>query len=317
MDTEVGSEPSRSHRREGTIVVLCLFGLLLIGTALEFSRERLSVSALADPDAPMLLQEGQSLDLGGQVDELTSDGVSPTSGIWTVDSSEEATTVQPRFPRRGTAVRLFTPGGPPDAVDVATWTRQTGVCAFLIRAFRDGRVSVDVRRTSGGSRVELLQTAPLPRPAGSQRTLQLGRWSGARDDLFVIDRDLPGGTMRVRVLSGESDFKSTVLDVPVSKGAGFDRGEWALDLLDVTGSGRSDLVFSTRYADTGTGQTEVHVLNAQTNYSGFLFQLPTEVDAAGTSGRRSLTVLLRRQPHWVLVDARTGRARAYPLAAPR
>jgi hypothetical protein len=126
MDTEVGSEPSRSHRREGTIVALCLFGLLLIGTALEFSRERLSVAALADPDAPMLLQEeGQSLDLGGQVDELISDGVSPTSSIRSVDSSEEATTVQPRFPRRGTAVRLLTPGGPPDAVDVATWTRQT------------------------------------------------------------------------------------------------------------------------------------------------------------------------------------------------
>jgi hypothetical protein len=123
--------------------------------------------------------------------------------------------------------------------------------------------------------------------------------------------------MRVRVLSGESDFKSTVLDVPVSEGSGFDRGEWALDLLDVTGSGRSDLVFTTRSADTGSGQTEVHVLDAQTKYSGFLFQLPTEVDAAGTSGRRSLTVLLRRQPHWVLVDARTGRARAYPLAAPR
>lgn len=52
MDTEVGSEPSRSHRREGTIVALCLFGLLLIGTALEFSRERLSVAALTDPDAP-------------------------------------------------------------------------------------------------------------------------------------------------------------------------------------------------------------------------------------------------------------------------
>lgn len=125
MDTEVGSEPSRSHRREGTIVALCLFGLLLIGTALEFSRERLSVAALADPDAPMLLQEGQSLDLGGHVDELISDGVSPTSSIWSVDSSEEATTVQPRSPRRGTAVRLLTPGGPPDAVDVATWARQT------------------------------------------------------------------------------------------------------------------------------------------------------------------------------------------------
>lgn len=298
-------------------MALCLFGLLLIGTALEFSRERPSVAALADPDAPMLLQEGQSLDLGGQVDELTSDGVSPTSGIWSVDSSEEATTVQPRFPRRGTAVRLLTPGGPPDAVDVATWTQQVGVCAFLIRAFRDGRISVDVRPRSGGSRIALLRTARLPRSAGSQRTLQVGRWSGARADLFVIDRSLPDRTMRIRVLSGESDFKKTVLDVSVPQGAGFDRREWALDLLDVTGSGRSDLIFTTRSAGTGSGQTEVHVLDARTNYSRFLLQLPTEVDDARTPGRRFLTVLLRRQPHWVLVDARTGRARAYPLAAPR
>ncbi|MDQ3611283.1 MAG: hypothetical protein M4D85_06690 [Actinomycetota bacterium] len=314
MDTEVGSEPSRSHRREGTIVALCLFGLLLIGTALEFSRERQSVADVGERAGPML---GESLDLGGRVDNLVSDGVSPTSGIWSVESSEAATTVGPRFPRRGPAVRLNTPGGSPDAVDIATCPKQTGVCAFLIRASRDGRLSVDVRRTSGGPRIELLRTARLPRPADSQRTLQVGRWSGDRADLFVIDRDLPDGTMRVRVLSGESDFKSSLLDVVVPQREGFDRRSWALDLVDVTGSGRSDLVFTTRFAATGTGQTEVHVLDARANYSRYLFQLLTDLDAAEASGRRFLTVLRRRQPLWVPIDARTGRARAYLLAAPR
>ncbi len=311
----MGSGPSPLRRREGTIVALCLFGLVLIGTALEFSRERLSVAALPDRDVPMLLQESQSLDLGGRVDKLASDGASPTSGIWSVDSSEAATTVRSQFPGQGPTVRLTTTGGPPDAIDVATWTQQTGVCAFLVRASGDGRLSVDVRRTPGGSRIALLRTAGLPRAAGSQRMVQVGRWSGARADLFVVDRGRPDGTTRVRVLSGESDFKSTVLDVPLPRRARFDGGEWDLDLLDVTGSGRSDLVFTTRSADTGSDQAEVHVLDAQTNYSRFLIQLPTDVDDAGTSRSRFLTVLLRRQPHWVVIDARTDRARAYPLAA--
>lgn len=325
---------AKSRQRQGMIVAVCLFGLLVTGAVLEFTRERkpagdainavttpavavnqaFAAPVLRDPGVPVPLQRIQSLNLGTAVTNVVSDGLSPTSGLWNVDTSTDGTTMRALFPRPGQPVTLPTAGAP-DAVDAARWTRETGVCAFLIRESRDGRLMVDVRRLSSGAVAGRFETARARRPEGSERTLQVGRWSGPRADLFILDRGRPNDTMQVRVLSGESGFEDVVLSVIVQQGMGFGRRNWNVDLADVAGSGRSDIVFTTRFENTGSGRTEVHALAAQTNYSRFLLQVSTTADAESIAGRRFVTVLRRRQPSWILVNGSNGRAGVYPLAA--
>lgn len=307
-------EGRTSRQRHGDIIALCLFALLVTGAILEFTRERQAADTAQgrDPGVAVPLRPTQSLDLGESLANVVSDDASPTSGLWSIDPGPAATTVRALAPRAGPAVRLQTDGAP-DAYDVARWRADAGVCAFLIRDGSQGRLTVDVRQLPSGGRIGLFQTPRVLRPPGSQRTLLMGQWSGSRADLFVLDRSRADDTMQVRVLSGESGFKSVVLAVVVPQP--FDRKDWWVDLADVAGSGRSDIVMTTRFTNTTSRRVEVHALAAQANYSRYLLQVTTTAAATPVAGRRALVVLRRRQPSWLLFNVNTGRGASYPLAA--
>jgi hypothetical protein len=332
-------------RREGWAVAVGLLVVLLAGAALEFSRDRqpavaggaatahrsgasivhdalgrLDAPVLADPGVPVPLRAGAPISLGDRgapvAGAVTDDRVD--SAVWAVRSADRTTTLRRLVPAPGPARRIPTTRRP-EAVDVAAFSRRVGPAAVLVTPGARETLHVDVWRLSGRGRLPALvgryDTAALARPAGSQRTVMAARWSGPRADLFVLDRAGPGGTMRIRVLSGETNFRSVVLSVDVARAGGFDRRRWSVDLQDVAGSGRADLIFTSRTAATGTGRIEVHVLAAQTNYSRYLLQVPTAHPAEAMTGHRGFAIRVKGQAQWLLVDVARGIAVPHPLIA--
>lgn len=324
--------------RAGWAIALGLFALLLLGTALEFSRDRAGIpaerpngaslvrDAMRALDAPVLSNPGVKIPLaaeaaimldagGGDLNGVLSDDRGE-SGIWSVDSKASSTTLRRLAPDRGPALRLPT-AERPDSVDVAEFSSRVGLAATLVYARPDGSLHIDVWRLSGTapSVVGRYDTPALQRPAASQRTVMLGHWAGPRADLYVLDRAGRAGDMQVRVLSGEAGFRSMLLSVIIARGNGFDRREWGVDLQDLAGSGRSDIVFTSRTRSTGSGRIEVHALAAQTNFSRYLLQLPTSRSAAEMAGHRALAIRRQGQAQWLLVDVATGVALPHPLVA--
>ena len=331
--------PERAPRA-GWVVAVGLFVLLLAGAAVEFSRERRASPAVAAPaggtspvtralrdlDAPVIRQPGVTVPLrartsvalgvrGAALGRVLSDD-RPDSGVWSARSTASATTLRRLAPDRGRPLRLPT-AQRPDAVDVAQLGPRAGLAAALVDGEADDSLRLDVWRLSGPSPALAgrYDTPRLPRLPGSRRTVLLGRWSGPTADLFVLDRASRTRTMQVRVLAGEAGFRSTILSVTLARGDGFDPREWDVDLQDLTGAGRSDIVFTSRDSATGSGNAEVHALAAVTNFSRYLLQVPTSQPAARMAGQRALVVLARGQPQWLLVNPATGSAVAHPLLA--
>lgn len=321
-------------------MAVSLLALLLLGAALEFSRERREVpkvaetsggsrlvqEALRDLDTPVIRETGVSIPLqaktpfslgarGRPLDGLISDD-RPDSGVWSAESTASTTTLRRLAPDRGGLLRLPTPARP-DAIDVAQFSSQIGLAAVLVNGRSDGSLHVDVWRVSGSARSLLgrYDTPAIPRAEGSQRTVLLGRWSGPKADLFVLDRASRNAVMEVRVLAGESDFRSTAFSIRLDRAKGFDRRLWAVDLQDLAGSGRSDIVFTSRGGTTGSGNIEVHALSGQTNFSRYLLQVPTSRPVASMAGHRALVIHARGQAEWLFVDVATGLAIAHPLLA--
>jgi hypothetical protein len=326
--------------REGWAVAIGLFVLLLAGAALEFSRER-QATAAATPqlpgaslvhlslralDAPVIVNPGVAVPLhaeapiplgasGGPVAQsVTDDRVN--SGVWSVQSTDSSTTMRRLYPDTGPLRRLSTTVRP-DAVDVAAFTTRVGPVAVLVNAQPDDALHLDLWRLSGAapSLVGRYDTPALARSTGSQRTVMAAHWSGPRMDLFVVDRAGPSGSMQIRVLSGETRFRSVVFSITLRRAGGFDRARWSADLQDVAGSGRSDLVFTSRKPGTGSGRIEVHVLAAQTNFSRYLLQVPTGHPAAEMEGHRALVIRRNGQATWLLVDIAKGTAVPHQLIA--
>ena len=339
--TTVGEARSGARAaREGWAVAIGLLSLLLVGAALEFSRERqatatvtprlpgaslvhrslraLDAPVIADPGVAVPLQAEAPIALGASgesvAQSVTDDRVN--SGVWAVQSTDSNTTVRRLFPDSGPLRRISTTVRP-DAVDVAAFTTPVGPVAVLVNVQPDDALHLDLWRLSGDapSLVGRYDTPELARPAGSQRTVMAAHWSGPRMDLFVVDRAGPSGSMQVRVLSGETRFRSVVSSVTLRRAGGFERALWSADLQDVAGSGRSDLVFTSRKAGTGSGRIEVHVLAAQTNFSRYLLQVPTAHPAAEMAGHRALVIRRNGQATWLLVDVATGTAVPHPLIA--
>lgn len=326
------------QERAGWIVAAVLFALLTAGATLEFTRDRrqaaprgaptesipaalataFTTPILPDPGVAVPLQPERPIWLPvdrGSAYSVASDDERPTSNLWAISSTTTTTTVRRLLPTASRAFRLRSARPRPDAVDVAAWIRGKRAHAFLINAETDGQLRIDIHElVENGGRVRRYSARGPRRQRRAQRTLQVGHWSGPRADLFVLDRARTDNTMHVRILSGESGFQSTVLSVSVPEQTGFDRRGWTVDSQDITNSGRSDLVFSTR-GSTNSGSTEVHVLAAQTNYSRFLMQVRAQHPARRSARWQAVTLLQDGQPKWTLVDPQSGTAVPHLLMA--
>lgn len=136
-------------------------------------------------------------------------------------------------------------------------------------------------------------TALRSLPSGSRRDVRFVLWSGPLPDLMVIDRTAKGRTT-VRVLSGESRFRKPVARIRVADRR-FPPSGWTVDAGTVSGT-VPDLVFVTHDRDTGTGRTEVHVLEGESRFRRYILQRPTSLPDRPGPGYRFRLGRLRGVP---------------------
>ncbi|WP_428265549.1 FG-GAP-like repeat-containing protein [Haliangium sp.] len=104
-----------------------------------------------------------------------------------------------------------------------------------------------------------------------------------KNDLYVFKRTNTGSnTTEVHVLDGAHDFDRFLVNTATAlPETGTDRS-WEFELGDYNGDSRLD-VYAIKRANTGSGRTEVHILDGATNFSRFLLQTSTPLELTGTS----------------------------------
>jgi hypothetical protein len=308
----------------GSVAVSIFAAIIIVLTIAEFARPRQGVPsptgvAPSGPGGVLIpLRPGPEIrighPLGGQVHVITDKSEKPTSQLLSVSMAGNYVTISPLTGRATGAlkrpVRLRT-GFKSSVVQVSVTGRVSRRVVFAIRRRRN-RILIEEHDL--GRRGRLLArfvSSAVSRPIAAQRDLRIGTWSGTQPDLFVIDRHLPDGTMRVRILSGESRFREQLLNVAVRAGTGFPRSQWSVDVGRV-GNGRPDIILVTHYSDTGSGSTEVHVLSGDTNYSQFSLHLRSVLSAT-TKGRSMVFGYRNGKPTWFSIIEATGSVQPFEL----
>jgi hypothetical protein len=105
---------------------------------------------------------------------------------------------------------------------------------------------------------------------------------GTLDVAWVQLQGGASGTAELHVLDGATDFQTYLAHSPTAQGPG-GQGIWKWIALDYNGDGRVDLV-GIATAGTGSGMTEVHVLDGATDYTTFIAHIETAHGANGLTG---------------------------------
>jgi hypothetical protein len=101
------------------------------------------------------------------------------------------------------------------------------------------------------------------------------RGARAPDLYYVKTRNTGSGHIEVHVVSASSSYQEFSIHTPTAL-LEADGSNGVFALADVDGDGRPDLVF-VKTANTGSGQVEVHVLSAASNFGAFLIHAPTAI----------------------------------------
>jgi hypothetical protein len=111
---------------------------------------------------------------------------------------------------------------------------------------------------------------------------QVGTTLLTSPDLLAIDRNnTQSGTTEVNVLDGLTTFQSAPVQLPTALGQTGSDGSWAFLLADYNGDGIPDL-WAIKKANTGSGTTEVHILNGANHFQTFLLHTATALGTTGT-----------------------------------
>jgi hypothetical protein len=149
---------------------------------------------------------------------------------------------------------------------------------YFVKRRNTGTNSIEVHVLSGVSNYQQFSlhtgTALSEQEDANGDFLLAYAGAGGAPDLYYIKRRNTGsGRIEVHVLSAASNYQQFVAHIPTALLEADDpNGDFAL--AQSNGSGRSDLYFIKR-RNTGSGQIEVHVLSAASNYQQFLLHAPT------------------------------------------
>jgi hypothetical protein len=191
---------------------------------------------------------------------------------------------------------------PGEIDDVARWKGRTAV--FLIRRAGD-RLAVNVRNAFGRPLVMASGvTSPVPRAPGEDRDVAIATWDGSLPDLLVVDRSRRSPLITIRIFSGESSFRTEVLTTRTAIGA-FPARAWKLDVGPVN-SAKADLALFSRGRPTGSGRTEVHVIQGPI-FQAFGEQKGLAMPARDARGRQFRIVHATGLPVALAIDVRTRR----------
>jgi hypothetical protein len=212
---------------------------------------------------------------------------------------------------------LPSPAGLP--VDVENWPG-AGAMLFVVSSPRQSPTLRVVSLQTGRNLLE--SRVPLPIQKSDRREFFVGHWSGSRPDLFVLDRDVyrrhpqSRRPWKIRVYSGESRFTKPIHETAVKKRASrqFSQGDYWMEVGNRR-QPKASLVLITK-GETGTGQTEVHVLSGHSGFRRFTLQSGTELkDRIGLS-RRFIFESERRGGTIYMVNNQDGRLSLVPVPLP-
>jgi hypothetical protein len=262
---------------------------------------------------------------------VTSTDAKAPAGLWIL-SRRGATTQVVGVPlpivhkRRGARDKVLnasvratlpTPAGLP--VDVEDWPG-AGPSLFVVSSPRRSPalrlISLKDRQTLLTSRV------PLPAQENDRREFFVAHWSGPRPDLFVIDRDVnrrhpqSRRTWKIRVYSGESGFKKLAFETAIKKKLSrqFSQGDFWIEVGNRR-QPRASVVLMTK-GETGTGQTEVHVLSGNAGYRRFTLESGTELKDRIGLHRRFIFESERRGGTVYMVRNQDGQLSLVPVPLP-
>jgi hypothetical protein len=217
------------------------------------------------------------------------------------------------------SVRTTLPTPPGVPVDVEDWPG-AGPTLFVVSSPRRSStlrlISLKTGRTLLKSRV------PLPVQKNDRREFFLAHWSGSRPDLFVIDRDVnrrhpqSRRPWEIRVYSGESGFKKLIFETSIKKRLSrqFSQGDFWIEVGNRRQK-KASVVLMTK-GETGTGQTEVHVLSGHAGFHRFTLESGTELKDRIGLHRRFIFESERRGGTVYMVRNEDGRLSLVPVPLP-
>jgi hypothetical protein len=217
----------------------------------------------------------------------------------------------------GVRTTLPSPAGTP--VDVEDWPG-TGATLFVVSSPRRSPslqlIALKTRRTVLESRL------PLPAQQNDRREFFLAHWSGPRPDLFVIDRDVnrkhpqSRRPWEIRIYSGESGFKKLVFETSIKKRLSrqFSQGDFWIEVGNRR-QPKASVVLMTK-GETGTGQTEVHVLSGHTGFRRFTLESGTELKDRIGLQRQFIFESERRGGTVYMVKSQDGHLSLVPVPLP-
>jgi len=186
------------------------------------------------------------------------------------------------------------------------------------------------RRSSPLLRVISLQTGrpllksrvPVPHQRSDRREFFVARWTGSRPDLFVLDRNVnrrhPQSHRRwkIRVYSGETGFKQLAFETSLKKRLSrqFSQGDFWIEVGNRR-QPKASVVLMTK-GETGTGQTEVHVLSGHSGFRRFTLESGTELKDRIGLHRRFIFESERRGGTVYLVRNQGGHLSLVPVPLP-
>jgi hypothetical protein len=263
---------------------------------------------------------------------VTSANPASPANLWILSRRDDATRIvgtqlPPAHSRRGVEGKVLTPrlrttlraieGAP---FDVEIWPGE-GPALF---ALSSPRRSPLLRLTSVQTGRQILESrVPVPLQRSDRRDFFIANWSGSRPDLFVIDRDInrrhPLSPLpwSIRIYSGESDFEKLAFKTSIKKSISkqLSRRDWWVN-VGVRRPPKPSLVLVTRGGQTGTGQTEVHVLSGHSGFHRFTLHTGTELPERDGLTRRFVFQSDRHGGAVLMTEIRHGHLRLVPVLLP-
>ena len=154
---------------------------------------------------------------------------------------------------------------------------------FAIKRANTGTGKTEVHILDGDDNYQsfLLRTGTaLPETGnGNNWAFSVGDYNGdGNEDIFAIKRSITGtGTTEVHILNGADNYQSFLVRTGTALPETGSGNDWAFGTGDFNNDGSYD-VFAIKRANTGTGTTEVHILNGADNYQSFLLRTGTALN---------------------------------------
>jgi hypothetical protein len=229
------------------------------------------------------------------------DRLSDNSPLWWLNLEGEDASLHaftPAGPDEGARlVSNFRMRVPPDAqFDIGAWPPLRNGAFFTMQPTGGDKLLTTIRRPEDGSVFTRLISKVGPPAPGSTRDYSIATFSGRKADLIVIDRNVKDTRVSVRVLSGESNFKTQVFATSLPFG-GTAPPEWSLDVGAIASRAPSDLslepirpaadiIFVQRNGDRDHAGLKVAL--GEDGFQGFSFQRDLDAPGDGPEDTRFL-----------------------------